>query len=191
MKKRMIRSDEAEEEAIMSAAKTMCVAARTAPKAKGVDDVSTLILCGTEKDKIAAKMEEIAEERVGRSHTVFKRDARNLKESKAVILIGVRGGRSTGLDCGGCGFSTCKNFEHAEKKRGKDFFGPNCVFKLLDLGISLCSAVKTASLLNVDNLMMFTVGSAAVRLRLMPEASLVIGVPVSAYGKNIYFDRKK
>ncbi len=191
MKPPIIGSKGAEEEAILAAAKAMLVAARTAPKATGVDDILTLILHGAEKDAIAKKMEEIGLERGGHPHKVFERDAKNVRESEAIILVGVRGDKSVGLDCGGCGFSTCRAFGEKEKKLGKDFFGPTCVFKMLDLGIALCSAVKTASLLNVDNRMMFTVGSAAIRLKLMPGSSTIIGIPVSAHGKNIYFDRAK
>lgn len=187
----IIASKEAEEEAILSAAKAMLVAARTAPKATGADDILTLILHGSEKDAVAKKMDEIGEERGGHPLEVFKRDAKNVRKSEAIILVGARGGRSVGLDCGGCGFASCKNFKKREKKLGRDFIGPTCVFKMLDLGIALCSAVRTASLLNVDNRMMFTVGSAALRLKLMPQASTIIGIPVSAHGKSIYFDRAK
>jgi uncharacterized ferredoxin-like protein len=35
------------------------------------------------------------------------------------------------------------------------------------------------------------VGTAAVKLRMLPEASVIVGVPVSAHGKSIYFDRSK
>jgi uncharacterized ferredoxin-like protein len=44
-------------------------------------------------------------------------------------------------------------------------------------------------MLDVDNRIMYRVGTAAVRLRLLPEASVVMGIPVSVRGKNIYFDR--
>jgi len=60
---------------------------------------------------------------------------------------------------------------------------------LLDLGIAVGSAVKVASDLNVDNRVMFTVGVAARALGYM-RADVVIGIPLSATGKNIYFDRK-
>ncbi|HDI12470.1 MAG TPA: hypothetical protein ENF63_02630, partial [Candidatus Bathyarchaeota archaeon] len=75
-------------------------------------------------------------------------------------------------------------------KLGQDFFGPNCIFKLLDLGIALGSAVKTASMLNIDNRIMYRVGVAAKRLGMLPEASVIMGIPLSAKGKSIYFDRK-
>ena len=70
-----------------------------------------------------------------------------------------------------------------------DFNGPNCIFKSLDLGIALGSAAKTASILNVDNRIMYRIGTAARRLKLMTEASVIMGIPISAKGKSIYFDR--
>jgi uncharacterized ferredoxin-like protein len=59
----------------------------------------------------------------------------------------------------------------------------------LDLGIAIASAAKTASALDVDNRIMYRVGTAARRLNLLPEASVIMGIPISAKGKNIYFDR--
>jgi uncharacterized ferredoxin-like protein len=50
--------------------------------------------------------------------------------------------------------------------------------------------VKTASILNVDNRIMYRVGTAAMKLGLMPEATIIMGIPISAKGKSIYFDRK-
>jgi len=55
----------------------------------------------------------------------------------------------------------------------------------------LGSAVKTASMLNIDNRIMYRVGSAASKLSLLSEATVIMGIPVSAKGKNIYFDRSK
>lgn len=74
---------------------------------------------------------------------------------------------------------------------GKDFVGPTCVFKALNLGISLGSAVKMASIFNVDSRIIYRVGTAAVKLKLLPQATIVMGIPVSARGKSIYFDRAK
>jgi len=182
-----ISSLDAEKEAILHAAKLMLVSARTAPKTGGVDDVLTAIVYGEEKERLAAEMEKIAEER---QISGFNRDAKNVRDSDVVVLIGVRGTKSFGLNCGGCGYKSCKEFEEATKKLGQDFLGPNCIFKLLDLGIALGSAVKTASLLNVDNRIMYRIGVAAKRLGMLPEASVIMGIPMSAKGKNIYFDRK-
>lgn len=176
-----------EREAILEVAKLMQVAARTAPKALGVDDILTLIVYGDEKDGIAEKMEEIAEER---KIDLFKRDAKNIRDSEAIVLIGVRGSRSLGINCGACGYASCEEFERSQKRMGQDYSGPTCIFKAINLGISIGSAVKIASILNVDNRVMYRVGAAAMKMNLMPEATIILGIPLSAKAKNIYFDRR-
>jgi len=183
----IIKEDEAEEKGIVEVAQLMLVSAKTAPKASGIDDVSAAIVYGKEKEDLTLEMEKMAEER---NVPNFKRDAINVRDSSAVVLVGVRGMRSLGLNCGGCGYSSCKEFEESEKQMGKDFTGPNCIFKLLDLGIALGSAVKTASILNVDNRIMYRIGTAAKRLNLLPEASIIVGIPLSSKSKSVYFDRK-
>jgi len=182
----IISSEKAEKEALLEVSRLMLVSARTAPKSGGVDDILTAIVYGIEKESLATEMERIAEERKIEG---FKRDGKNVRDSETVILIGVRGTESFEFSCGSCGYANCDEFEKAEKKRGQDFIGPNCVFKALDLGIALGSAAKTASIHNVDNRIMYRVGVAAKRLNLLPEASVIMGIPVSAKGKSIYFDR--
>lgn len=61
-------------------------------------------------------------------------------------------------------------------------------FKLIDLGIAIGSAAKIASEMNVDNRIMFSVGMAAQELKLL-DAEVVLGIPLSIKGKNIFFDR--
>ena len=176
-----------EREAIIEVARLMLVSARTAPKSGGVDDIVTLVVCGEKKDAIAEEMERIGEER---QLDWFKRDAKNVRDSEAVVLIGVKGNRSFGLDCGACGCKTCKEFQEMQGEKGRDFVGPTCLFKALDLGIALGSAAKTASLLNVDNRIMYRVGTAALQLKMLPEGNVIMGIPISVKGKSIFFDRK-
>lgn len=183
----VLKGSEVEKQQVVEASKLMLTSARTAPKSGGVDDILLALVTGEEKDSIAKVMDEIALERGIRG---WSRDAQNVRDSDAVVLIGVRATKSFGVNCGGCGYKNCEEFGRAEKRLGLDFKGPTCIFKLLDLGIALGSAVKTASLLNIDNRIMYRVGSAAMRLNLLPEADVIMGIPVSAKGKNIYFDRK-
>jgi uncharacterized ferredoxin-like protein len=56
------------------------------------------------------------------------------------------------------------------------------------MGIALGSAVKTASLLNVDNRIMYRVGVVAREMGLI-DADFAMGIPLSATSKSIYFDR--
>lgn len=183
-----VRGEKDEREGVLYAAKLMLVSARTAPKSGGVDDILSMMVFGEKKEQLADEMDKIAEERKSDG---FKRDAKNVRDSEAVVLIGVRGTHLSGLDCGGCGYPSCDEFQKAEKRVGRDFVGPTCIFKLLDLGIALGSAVKTASILNVDNRVMYRAGAAAKRLNMLSEASVIMGIPVSAKGKNIYFDRSR
>lgn len=80
-----IESRVAEEEAILQVAREMCAAARTAPKACGVDRLDSAILTGEDKDALSAEMRRIAE--VG-GDAFFIRDAENVDASFAVVLIG-------------------------------------------------------------------------------------------------------
>jgi uncharacterized ferredoxin-like protein len=186
MKKTASDDRQDEIEALFIAAKLMLISARTAPKTSGKDDILTRIITGEQKDQIAQKMMAI-----GRKRKIpgFKRDAQNVKDSQAILLIGVTGTKSLRLDCGACGYATCEEFEKAHKRLGNDFTGPNCLFKLLDLGIAIGSTAKTASTLNVDNRIMYRVGAAAKMLTLLPEATVIMGIPLSAKGKSLYFDR--
>ncbi len=182
----LISNRKAEKEGIIHAAKLMLVSARTAPKSGGVDDILTAIVSEAEKKQLVTEMEKMADER---NIVRFKRDAKNVKDSELVVLIGVRGNKKFGLNCGACGYANCEEFERAGERKGQDFVGPTCLYKSLDLGVALGSAAKTASTLNVDNRIMYRIGTAAKRLGMLPEATVIMGIPLSAKGKNIYFDR--
>ncbi len=187
-----MNSVEAEEKAIIDAAKLMAISARTAPKARGVDRIVTALVTGEEKERVAEAMEKKMEQKKNPLQG-FKRDAENLRKSTAVLLIGVKGTvpkkPEDPLNCGACGYPSCADFIKAEKRRGEDFTGPICIFEAMDLGIALGSAVKIASDLNIDNRLMYTVGAAAKDLELL-DSDVIIGVPLSALGKNLFFDRK-
>lgn len=164
--------------------KLMAISARTAPKARGIDRLQILIVTGEEINALASEMEKLKDRSPG-----FERDALNVRSSKAVLLVGFKGGKGYNLNCGGCGYRDCREFEgNAARRTEWAYTGPSCIYDLINLGIALGSAVKTASNLNVDNRIMFTVGVAAKRLKLM-DADVVIGIPVSSYGKSVYFDR--
>lgn len=163
-------------------AELMALSARTAPKGHGQDYVGTRVVGGAELQRLADEMERFGRES-GKIN--FDRDADNVRRSGAVLLISLTENKPLGLNCGACGHSRCADLDSVE---GPEFPGPLCAWRLLDVGIALGSAVKTASLLNVDNRIMYRVGVAARRMGLL-EGALVIGVPISAHGKNIYFDR--
>lgn len=175
-----------EKEAVEKLALELLVAARTAPKARGQDDlVLALITEKEEMEKIAKEMERIAER--GDAFKFFKRDAENLRNSEALVLISLDFKRPVGVNCGACGFS-CESILK-EQKRGEDYEGPLCAIRLIDLGIAIGSAVSKAKDLCIDNRVMYTIGVAVKKLGLMP-GQVILGIPLSVKGKNIYFDRR-
>ena len=188
----IISSKDVEMDAILTVAKLMAASARTAPKGRGVDRIVTAIVSGEEKERIAEAMDKKTREKKN-PITAFEQDAKALRNSSCALLIGVKGTMpkkpENPLNCGACGQSSCAEFIKAEKKLGEDFTGPVCIFEAMDLGIAVASAAKTASELNVDNRIMYTMGAAAKAIGIL-DADIIIGIPLSTTGKNIYFDRR-
>jgi uncharacterized ferredoxin-like protein len=176
---------EIEREAVLLVAKLMLNSIRTAPKALGRDTIYAAILLDEDLKKIAEEMRSQAKTR----GSGWERDAANVEQSSALCLIGVKSEVSN-LNCGACGFKTCEEHSKAMRIKGLDFEGPTCIIKAIDLGIALGSAVKTASMHNVDNRIFYRAGAAAKKLGYLKEANLIIAIPLSATGKNLYFDRK-
>ncbi|HEX3001307.1 MAG TPA: DUF2148 domain-containing protein [Methanoregula sp.] len=179
-----------EQNAVMTVADLMALAARTAPKGKGVDTLEIRVLNKKETKKLAARLESLGSERnIG----FFIRDARNLAVSDACVLIGSQGDIIAEINCGGCGYPTCAALEKVRKGKKKSdtpYDGPNCVIRMADLGIAVGSAVKTAQIHNVDNRIMYSGGVAARDLGLLSAACTVVyAIPLSATGKSIFFDR--
>lgn len=180
----ILSGTQVEYDAVMEAAKLMLASIRTAPKAKGLDTILSCILTGNDKQKVVDWLKEQKER-----PPFFERDGICVEKAQALLLVGVKG-EPVDLDCGGCGFGTCEGFRKSGKKKGRDYPGPNCIFKLIDLGIALGSAVKTAGLLNVDNRIFYTAGTAAKSLGFLEEADVIVGIPLALAGKNPFFDRK-
>ena len=162
-------------------AELMAISARTAPKSAGQDFVVTKIIEGQDLQRLGEAMINFGE-RTGKSN--FDRDGKNVLDSETVVLIGLNDARVLGLNCAACGSQTCIKPNTVEG----EFQGPNCAFRLLDMGIAIGSAVKTAGMLNVDNRIMYRAGVVARELGLI-DADFAIGIPLSATGKSIYFDR--
>lgn len=169
---------------VIQAAGLMEIAARTAPKSRGEDFIEIKTITGKAVRDLAEAMMRFGLEM---KKSNFDRDGRNVAASQAVVLIGLNKSVSLGLDCGACGYADCAEFDKAPKVEG-EFLGPQCVYRLVDLGIAVGSAVRTAQLLNLDNRIMYRAGVAARWMGLV-DWDYVLGIPLSVTGKNIYFDR--
>ncbi len=175
----IIYEEELKKETIREVAKQMMIAARTAPKGRGIDNLSIALLEPEAIEKIAKCMEEIDAEM---DFPAFSRDAKNLRKADACIILGTKI-KSVGLKkCGMCGYKNC-----AEKEKH-----PNhpCVFNTTDLGVALGSAVSVAMDHRVDNRIFYTAGQAVLDLKLLgEEVKIAYAIPLSASSKNIFFDR--
>jgi uncharacterized ferredoxin-like protein len=168
--------------ALRTIAELMEIAAITAPKTKGENFVVVKTIEGDDLRRLGEGMKAYAE-KVGISG--FARDGRNVLNSGAVVLIGILEAEVANLDCAACGEETCLAINTFEG----EFKGPQCALRILDMGIALGSAVKSASLMNVDNRIMYRAGVVARELGLI-EADFVMGIPLSVSGKSIFFDRQ-
>jgi len=176
----IISSKDMEMRAALSAAERVCAAARTAPKACGIDHIVTLTLTGAEKDAVADTMDRMADEW---DAGFFHRDAGNVRAAQAMVLIGVEENvRGLQEICGHCHYKNCK--ECAENNGV-------CVYDPMDLGIALGSAAAAAADCRVDSRILFSAGRAAMAMGLMGENTrMVCGLPLSISGKSPFFDRK-
>lgn len=176
----IIHSRQAEDAAILSTAQAMCLAARTAPKAKGMDCIHTAILTGEDKEKLAKEMDRLAEElQMG----FFHRDAENVRTGSAIVLIGCTNEvRGLNESCQFCGFENCSTCTAQ---------GGRCAYTSMDLGIAVGSAVSIAADRRTDNRILFSAGRAALNLNVLGgEVCQIVGIPLSASGKSPFFDRK-
>lgn len=173
----MIQNErDARHEQVLGVARQMMVAARTAPKGKGVDIIEIALVTGEEISILSRKMAAMFEEN---GMKFFLRDADNILQAECIIIIGTRA-RAQGLNCGHCGFASC-----AER-----IAGVPCALNTVDVGIAVGSACAMAADMRVDTRVMFSAGLAAQRLGWLEECETVLAIPVSASSKNPFFDRK-
>jgi uncharacterized ferredoxin-like protein len=155
----VIQSAEVEMEAVLAAAKLMVASARTAPKGGGRDFITAAIVTGDDKEKLADKMVEM---KVGYTPEVNTKESINVRNADAIVLLGAK-------------------IEEKDESMQSH--------RQVDLGIAIGSAVKTASILNIDNRVFATIGMAAMALNFI-EGNNAYGIALSVRGSNIFFDRE-
>ncbi|MBF0979860.1 MAG: ferredoxin [Clostridiales bacterium] len=169
-----------ENEVALTVAKKMAAAARTAPKASGLDKIEILVLDGKEKDELAAALSKAGRER---NIDFFVRDAGNIEASEAVVLIGMNNIPFGLPQCGICGFRDCASMKKA---------GGRCSFNVTDLGIAVGSAVSIAADNRIDNRVLYSGGKIAVEAGFFEKGvCLAYAIPLSISTKSIFFDRGK
>lgn len=129
------------------------------------------------------------------SNHLWDRDADTAKRTALHLFIGLADWYPPFYDCGACGYATCAEFlnarrDHMSKPDAVDwgFRGPVCQLRCVDLGIAVGSAVKVASLHNVDVRCQTRVAAAARALGVI-RADLAVCLSMNVSHKNIFFDR--
>lgn len=166
--------------AVYQLADQLMFAARTAPKAKGKDNLTIAKIGKDTIKEVDAVMKQMVI--AGQAAEFFNRDAENILNCECVVLIGTTI-RTLGVkNCGLCGFPDC-----GAKNEFKDV---PCQFNSSDLGTAVGSAVSKAADLRLDNRIMFSVGKAVQKMGMLGEDTKIIyGIPLSSSGKNVFFDR--
>ncbi len=192
------RDRSADKSAVETVLHLMALAARTAPKSFAMDCLEIEVLSLDERPRIASAMRAIGEKKSSAAKSANKAkalsldwncDAETLEKADGILLLGVRGTVTPGVNCGGCGFATCADMLRASRPEG-DFPGPSCIYRIFDLGIAASSAVAVAANHFLDNRMFQKIGVAAIKLGLMAKCAPILGIGVSCSAKNIFFDRK-
>ena len=171
----IINERESRREHLLNAAKQMMTAARTAPKAKGIDVIEIALVEGDDISVLSKKTQTIGEEK---GMKFFLRDALCIQSADVVVLIGTHL-KTQSLNCGYCGFPLCSDKPEETP----------CSLNAIDVGIAIGSACATAADLRLDTRVMFSVGLAAQQLNWLKGCKCVFGIPVSASTKNPFFDR--
>ena len=198
-------------EQVVASARQMLTAARTAPKARGVDIIEAILVEGDDLKLLADKMIEIGNER---NRPSFIRDAGNVLQAECIVAIGTRY-HSLGLNCGHCGFATCverENFSpnscdtteseaahYCSPKLGElslategsvnSQFQVPCSLNSIDVGIAVGSACATAADLRLDTRVMYSIGVAVEQLGWIGSTSysppVLGGVPEGGGGSDV------
>ena len=172
----ILNERQARQQLVEEAARKIMIAARTAPKGKGVDVIEVCMLTGDEICQLSDEMRRIGWQT---DLKFFLRDADNILLAEAVVLIGTRD-HCQGLNCLRCGFAHC-----ADRPSGVP-----CAINTIDVGIAIGSACAMAADLRLDTRVMHSAGMAAMNLGWpCTEAKNVLALPLSCKSKNPFFDR--
>ena len=101
-----------------------------------------------------------------------------------------------GFDCGACGFKTCReagiNCQNRLNETGGEPWGwlmkgPSCIWRTMELGISIDWAAAAAHRLNVENRAAMIPATAFLRMGYMEGCTLVIALPLGPCKERWYF----
>ena len=99
----VIDERECRREEMAAIARQIMIAGRTAPKGKGIDIIEIVTVTGETIAELAGAVRDAS---AATGMKFFLRDAENIRQADAVILVGSRSSVMS-LNCGYCGYPTC------------------------------------------------------------------------------------
>lgn len=138
------------------------ISAEGSPKASG-DYLEIVVLDEAEKEMLVEEMFQLSDEKDEESYSEV---GESIESSDEVLLIGLNDHPPLELDCRACGYEDCKDFSEADEE-SDIFSGPNCVFRIIDLGIALGNALNTIKSHGLEDSISIRGGLAAKHLGLI------------------------
>jgi thioredoxin reductase/uncharacterized ferredoxin-like protein len=159
---------------------------------EGSPSLNALRRAGKEPERPQVRRQPIEQALSG-----FEKDEEGLTEQEALIeTTRCLKCDQVGFDCGGCGFKTCReaviNCQNRMNETGGEPWGwlmkgPSCIWRAMELGISIDWAAAAAHRLNVESRVGMIPATAFMRMGYMPGCSLVTVVPIGPCREHWYF----
>lgn len=180
-------------EAAKVAASLILASGTTSPRVGGVGECTIHVLndeCDIED--LCQKMEEMAE--IKKSWEFFKRDAAMLRDADAVLITTSLRSLTDPADinCNMCGKLVCEYLKEEEKLPPDPdvaFRGPLCTFRANNIAYAVDGMVSQARNLGIDYGVYWSVGAAAMRMKILPRATgFALAVAISITEKSPFRD---
>lgn len=164
-------------------ARLIAVAANNSPTSPDGSFIDISVLDDAEKEMLVEEMYQMADERGDETYTS---KGEEIEDSDRIILIGLDKHKGLGIDCKSCGYESCEQMEQDDKK--KDIFeGPNCLFRVIDIGTSLGYALQNAEKNDVNAKISLKGGLAAKNLGLS-TSKLCLAIQINSDHDIFSFD---
>jgi hypothetical protein len=102
-----------------------------------------------------------------------------------------------GLNCGACGFKTCREavinhqnrlIETGGEPWGWLMKGPSCIWRLTEFGIAVDWATAAAHRHNIESRVAMIAGTTFMRMGYLPDCSMIVVVPLGPCKERWYFE---
>ncbi len=180
-------------DAVKTAARLILASGTTTPRVGGVGECTIHIVedeCDIED--ICQEMERMAD--VKKSWGFFKRDAAMLRDADAVLIATSLRSLTDPADinCNLCGKLVCEYQKEEEKLPPEPdvaFTGPLCTFRAANIAYAVDGMISQARNLGVDYGVYWSVGAAAMRMRILPrDTGFSLAVAISVTEKSPFRD---